>query len=151
MSVADLAIFLFIAVIYTLHRMRRSRMAIACSVTLAFLAHLIISDYAQRLDGFLYYSTAAISDAIAIALIANLEPKTKVAVDVCRILLLMMCINLYGWVIYEFYAPPYTYNFLMAAAYLLLAARILITTRRDRGDRRLKNNLWTAVFYRPNS
>tara|TARA_R110000850_G_scaffold269167_2_gene401025 strand:- start:17616 stop:18098 length:483 start_codon:yes stop_codon:yes gene_type:complete len=147
MNIAVIAAIIFTLIVIVLFRLRQSRVIVAAIVALSFILHIILADHLLYLDGFLYYATAAIFDIAAIALIVNLEPKTKLIVDTCSILFLMICINAYGWIIYELYMSPITYNIGMGLVYIILAFRILIMTGRDRGDRRAKNNIWSPLVH----
>ena len=145
MLVAEMACALFFIVTFTV---RSSRSIIAGLLFLEFFAHLIIADYATYLSGFIYYSTSALFDAVVIAILISIENKTRLIVDICRLLLCSIIINFMGWLIYELGFNPNPYNLSMAVIYVTLAVRILVTTRRDRGDIRPKSGIWYTLVRR---
>ena len=125
--------------------LRSDRAAIAGIIFTFFFAHLIIFDYMQYVDGIYYYTTDSLASAFIIFLLMRVEHKTALIVDINRILFVSVIINFAGWIIYESSMEPTLYNNMMAIAYITLVIRLMVKTGRDRGDRRLKTSVWSAV------
>lgn len=92
--------------------------------------HYILSMYVFEFIGFYYYLSSAAACFLAILFIIN-QKITNLSIDLSRIFLAGMAINLLGWVLYESYVEPWYYNALFGIFYIVLIARLLIRNGRD--------------------
>ena len=151
MIIPTTAVVILASTGFVLYRYKQPRFLISVIVAIMILSHSIFADVIQYLDGLMYYSTDAISNIVAIAIITNLQPKTRLVIDVSKILFLMVCANAYGWAIYELFMLPASYNAIMAFLYILLAIRIFFKMERDRNDRRAENFIWSPLVHNNHS
>ena len=125
----------------------RSRLYAACLYSVPLLLHnWLCSD----LTGLLYYGTAAAVDLFTITAITQLCQPTRLAVRVAKICTLSILANLFGWVIYMLYLPPWSYNAVFIAIYTAVILIMLDDTELERNDRTGAVGLWHYLFRRNN-
>jgi len=79
-----------------------------------------------NVDGWLYYFTAAIADAMVIMLTIRLRPISKVIETVHTICYISILMNFIGWVMFMSYLPHHAYN----ASFLLIYGWAIINLMR---------------------
>lgn len=83
-----------------------------------------------ELDGSVYFFAAALCDFTVTGLLFNLRLSRKV-LDVMKLSIVSLCLNLLGWVLWFLYQPPDIYTGLFGIFYI---AAIAIMLKKDDTD-----------------
>ena len=111
--------------------------ALACSIHNYFLGDI---------SGVFYYLSAGAFDFIVLAIICVFIRPNWFSNCIIGISIMSLILNFYGWIIYELYLPPTSYNIAFNALYLLA---ILVFLWKDSAHDTGKNKRW-AVLRLPN-
>lgn len=82
----------------------------------------------STLEGFWYCFTAGTCDLIIIGVICCCAIVTRLSDRLIMLSVISIFLNVYGWLLYEFYLPVYIYNTSMTALYFIA---ILFLLRKD--------------------
>lgn len=109
-------------------------------VSLTFLHELFLSHY----DGLLYYGSAALFDLFIIVLTSWIHPVPKMVINLHKICIASILINLAGWSLWFFYFPPLAYDAAFAALYVWALITLINRSGLDVGGYTLDS--WAACF-----
>lgn len=102
---------LFISALY---QPSRDRLMVGVMlITMTFTHYYFLNEA----TGFLYYFSASLANLLIIFMIL-LSSCSQMAKRLSIVLLASISVNFYGWVIYELYYPPITYNNLYIVLYI---------------------------------
>lgn len=107
------------------------RRTIAAAVfVLPVVAHDL---FAEELDGWWYYGSAAALDLLVVYTLGKMRPVTQLAQGLQVISLAAICVNLVGWVGWRLYWPPIGYNLAFLGLYGWAIIVLLTKERTDVG------------------
>lgn len=94
----------------------RQRTLIAMGFSVTCMVHAMVSSY---LSDVLYYLTAGYMDLIILVFVCLLARPTRFIDMVIIVLISSICLNVYGWVLYESFSSPIAYNKAFSCLYLI--------------------------------
>ena len=114
-----------IACVVALFQPSRERFCIAVAYSVTCAIHLFLCD---DLTGVLYYLSAGVFDLIVLLFICLRARPARFADIMVSVCAGSLVLNFYGWVIYEQYMEPISYN---TASHVLYVFAIYVLLRRD--------------------
>lgn len=85
----------------------------------------------SHLEGFAYYGSAALFDLFVILATRAVRPLSQTIIDLHRLCLVCILLNLGGWVLWRSYSDPAAYNVAFLVVY---AWALVIFSTRKRAD-----------------
>lgn len=146
----DILITVFVILMTVLAFSQGSRLRLPCLIiSFCHIVHEIIYMieifFNFQISGIIYYLIIALLDFITIVLISNKCALTKLAINLQRISLISLLLNLSAWTCFiNNVKHANIYNFSYVVLYMLI---IIIMTMKDKhknGD--LRDDLWASYF-----
>ena len=95
-------------------------------------------------DAFLYYGSAGLVELGAVFILAFVSNPPKMTIDLLKINLAFVFVNLFGYLLWFFYYPPLIYNVLCAVLYTLTLITFILRGREDVGNFAMHS--WRSCF-----
>lgn len=95
-------------------------------------------------DAFLYYGSAGLLELVAVFILAFVSNPPKMTIDLLKINLAFVFVNLFGYLLWFFYYPPLIYNVLCAVLYTLILITFILRDKKDVGNFAVHS--WRSCF-----
>ena len=104
----------------------KSKWMVACVFAIVTGLHSITM---SSLEGFWYFFSAGVCDALVVGYVARFGKVTKLSDAIMNICVISFFANVYGWILWTNYLPVDSYNLTITALYLIAIFSLLSKER----------------------
>ena len=98
----------------------------------------------SELDGLQYYGSAALFDLGVIIITSGINPVPKMVLSLHRLCIASIVANLFGWLLWFFYSPPFLYDAAFVGIYIWALYILVERDALNVGDYSLDS--WASCF-----